>query len=105
MLLQSDVTFVTYDRWNVAILRKVSLLVPTLAQAIVYKRLPRGRGWNAQLKTQGSVESESWPRLFICVSAINSRGMHVNAGGDLGPDFARMEFAFEGGQRSFDFPL
>ena len=79
MLLQHDLTF-SYDGCAVraAILRKISLLVPTLAQAVVYKRLSCGWGWVAQLKTQGSVVSESWPRLLVWVSVIDSCGIHVN---------------------------
>ena len=30
-------------------------------------------GWVAQLKAQGSVEAERWPRLLVCVSAIDPR--------------------------------
>ena len=79
---------------------KISLLVPTLAQAIVYKRLSTkaivpwvGLGRLAQgagLTAQGSVESERWSRLLVCVSAIDSYGIHVNVGGGLGSEFARI---------------
>ena len=39
---------------------------------------------------QGTVEPHSWPRLLVCVSAIDSRGIHVNVGSGVGPDFARI---------------
>ena len=53
---------------------------------------------------QGSVESKSWPRLLLCVSAIDSRRIRVNVEGGLGPDFARLEFPFQGGQTD-KFPI
>ena len=52
---------------------------------------------------QGSVEYESWPGLLVCVSAIDSRGIHVDVGSGLGPDFATvgLDFPCDCGQADF----
>lgn len=42
------------------------------------------------LKAKGSVESESWIRLLVCVSAIDSGGIHANVGSCLIPYLARI---------------
>ena len=69
----------------VANLRNISLVVPTLAQAVV-PRVGLGR------IAQGARLHPFILKLAqtVCVSAIDSRGMHVNVGSDLGPDSARI---------------
>ena len=56
---------------------------------------------------QGAGLVESWPRLLVCVYAIYSRGIHVNVGGGLRPDFARIGvFLLRGTDRQVsEFPL
>ena len=77
-----------------SLFRNISLLVPDVGTS---DRLQvQGLGRVAQ--DTSSIESERWPRLLVSVSAIDSRGTHVNVVGGLRLEFARIGVSFEGRQ-------
>ena len=84
-------------------MRNISLLVPTLGTSDC---LHAARAGTRSSKRQDSVEPDSRPRLLVCVSTIDLRGMHVNVEGGLGPDFARVGVSYwEGTGRQTDRQL